>query len=1142
MRALSRFVSVLLGVLSCGLAVLAPHPVSAQGRTDYFNVESPQVHPIEVFTIAGHDYLAILNTPDNSVELYDTNEDAAGRPRFLEREALGLEPVSVRWVEERQSLYVANFLGDSISVVAIEAPMGPTSFSAELTLTVPVTDEPMDLVYVELDGPMGPQPVLHVAHATHDAIGSYDALDLSPITPGAERRAAVLPSGLDLNGDTLSDDMALKQPWTLATACDRLFVLGHLGGNVPTRYDFDVYSEGLDGSDARALAGLGSTNWNMAFGDDDTLYLVGAEARNGELFGEEEARNATSGFVESILYVVEDACSASPTVHRRDVNLHQLTEPPGPVLNSSLLTENPVNGHGPIERSSRRRSGFAGSGGFGSRGGGGLPLTMPVAKAGALAQLTDLAVLERPGELPKVFVAAFSSDRIGVFEPDLNVTPLQWPRGLIDLSPGASSTRKGPRGLALRDRPGQERLYVLNRFTNSVTVIDPLAETVAASFDLRSHPVPPWILAGREFLYDARLSGSGFVSCSSCHLDGRTDGLAWDLSDGVGAPLPPEIDNISLDDWPANKEFMVTQSLQGLLNWEVPPESMPLFTNGRYHWRADRDDFTAFNPAFANLMGGAELSTADMKAYEEFINSIHYPPNPRQPVERVFSGDVGDPDDAPETPFLTEELSGSGARKGLKLFFTAVSDGQGSCQSCHALPEGSNNVITVATDQQQPHPIPDDATLSAVAQPMESAAMRGLFQKESRLSTDGASLPFGTPVTGYEGLSHTGLFPSGAGNVMATINGFNFLGFDLLYCSQVPGPGTFCDNLIAVNQYCHEFDFGTAPIVGRNVTVDSDNRTDTTVLDALDLAESQARVANAGLAVRGHVAGFARDYWFDPHADLYRPSDPAANSLPRVVLLATLVTADDRLVFTSTPLGTERRFAHPDGAPTPLTGPAPSEIQLLPMVPNTAHVDIPSFSKLWVPPPTVGVGQFGFFSHTVRVYQNALLDDGPPDGFGLCDLRHEAPRRFRVSGDDIRPGAELHLHVATLRSEGPPDTSQPFDDEKSQPTLTRLVLPLYATEDSDANGRAVWETAVEMEPLLFYGLMAGRPVAPSLPSTVLPELTSLDWSVTIDPESQPGLFDPIAWNHQWVQVVNEDGTLGDGGWQSLTIEPGPDCP
>jgi hypothetical protein len=44
----------------------------------------------------------------------------------------------------------------------------------------------------------------------------------------------------------------------------------------------------------------------------------------------------------------------------------------------------------------------------------------------------------------------------------------------------------------------------------------------------------------------------------------------------------------------------------------------------------------AFNGAFAQLLGGTQLSTADMSAFTNFINTIVYQPNPNLNLDGTY--------------------------------------------------------------------------------------------------------------------------------------------------------------------------------------------------------------------------------------------------------------------------------------------------------------------------------------------------------------------------------------------------------------------------------------------------------------------------------------------------------------------------
>jgi hypothetical protein len=162
---------------------------------------------------------------------------------------------------------------------------------------------------------------------------------------------------------------------------------------------------------------------------------------------------------------------------------------------------------------------------------------------------------------------------------------------------------------------------------------------------------------------------------------------------------------------------------------------------------------------------------------------------------------------------------------------------------------------------------------------------------------------------------------------------------------------------------------------------------------------------------------------------------------------------------------------------------------------------------------------------SVRLLQRALLQFAP-SGFGLPQMRHEAPRRFAVTGDDIRHGARLQLRIPNPTV---PNLAPPFADLAAHTTL--FEMNLYPTEQK-VDGKRVWETNVEADPLLVYTLLLGGPQAPGVGKAI-----GEPHDPFFSPENQvfpPGTFDPN-WNTHHVVVVNEDGTSSPGSWQPLTI-------
>jgi YVTN family beta-propeller protein len=78
-------------------------------------------------------------------------------------------------------------------------------------------------------------------------------------------------------------------------------------------------------------------------------------------------------------------------------------------------------------------------------------------------------------------------------------------------------------------------LYVLNRISNTISIVNLSSNTVTAEIPTGSFdPTPVAIRNGRGFLYDHKLSGNGTGACASCHIDAEMDLLAWNLGNPDG--------------------------------------------------------------------------------------------------------------------------------------------------------------------------------------------------------------------------------------------------------------------------------------------------------------------------------------------------------------------------------------------------------------------------------------------------------------------------------------------------------------------------------------------------------------------------------------------------------------------------------
>lgn len=1052
-------------VLSCVASSLLLCSTTALGQGRFANFETPQTHPVDIANVNGADYVLVCNTPDNSVDIY-----AAAPPHaFVERVPVGMGPGTVRWNPALQKFYTCNFDGDSVSVVAL-APSGASVHGVlERTSTLLIGDEPADIAF----DPRG--TVAAVSLSSRSSVTLVNAPDLS--FAGGE----VLLSVID---PLTSLPFAVKMPRSIAWLPDGRFFAANLRAGAPNpaaalQYDLGLYRFDplLPAPDFKG--GLGSTNHAFAINSAGTLlFMVGTKAQNHAAVGVQAVGALKTGFVQSWLMVLDIPSGLAMSVH---------AEAPGGAPPPAALPSINLN---------RDYS---------------VAALTEVASSDALVQPSGVLLIESGGSVSQIVLSAYHSDRVAILTPRNNV-----PGGYVIqrvaipvLTPASLYSASGPRGLAYS--AANNRVFVADRLDNTLAVIDPSSATLTAQIQLPNDPTPAEIREGRQFLYSNRFSidnsvtpaTGGFVSCAMCHVDGRTDALPWDLGDlNLGPAIPAWFhdqngkDTSSMPFFPPQKGPLVTQTLQGLVNYLVDDPFQFAATNAPYHWRGDKADFTNFNEAFVNLQRMANINTpadpkgvsdGDMIKYRRFVNTILYPPNPEQDLARVTPGVLGvNPNDP---------LQASGAKLGAMLFHDFPMVFPRGCVDCHTLPDGSSNTSTLTF--QVPKTLGGGGL---VDHPFESAAIRGIAQREMILHTSYLST-VASQFTANSGLLHPGdpFFLNSF-----SINTFVQLNFGM------PGP-SLADKTTqreALTQFVRQFDTGTAPLAGFAYSVDpAANPLDSGLnKTAFDLGEAQVSEANIGLGVYTRQNGVVRGYWFDttltPPA--YR-EEGTNNTLTRQALLALSVGAGNVVIAQGTPLGTERRWSNPNGIATLISNPSsvPANLVLENMAPNTAYVDIPKFNlNLNVgSPPDSSIW-------SLRTLQQSIVTAG---GMGVPAVRHEPPRRFRVTGDNIRPGAKLLLGLAS----GTTAASFP---------VQVMTLELYPTTHT-SNNRQIWETNAELDAMHTFALLNGGYWAPDVANVMLRT------------NGSPSLK-PVLWNQYLVAVLNEDGALGFNlsNWQVLRIQ------
>jgi len=775
-------------------ALLALPALGLQGPTPTFrNYETLPVHPVRVS--ADGERLYAVNTPDHRLAVYSLENPS--EPLLVQEIHVGLEPISVT-PRTPDEVWVVNRLSDSVSVV---------SLSRGIVLdTIPVKDEPADVVFA------GTPERAFVSVAGSREVRVFD--------PESRRRLATIA----LAGD---------EPRALARSEDgeRVWVSVHRSGNRTTVVPGEI-------------APLPPPVTNPNLPDPPQVGLI-VTTEDPKWKGKLELDLPDHDVVE----IDVTRCAIRTSHQGVGTILFDLAVRPGSeelwVANTearNLVRFEPnLRGRAVENRVSRIRPG-EGPPLVSFDLNAGLALeTLPndAARKAALAQPTGLA-FDPTGR--RLFVAAFGTDRIGVLAPDGSI--------LARIALGSTRAvladprhKRGPRGLAFH--PRAERLYVLNRLSNSISVVDTEKLTVLREIPMHD-PTSPRVREGRGFLYDALLSGNGTMSCASCHVDGDRDGLAWDLGDPGGKvttvtdPITQKIHSMH-----PMKGPMLTQTLVGLRG------------TGPFHWRGDRQDLVEFNETFETLLGGARLSEADMADFVAFLESIEYPPNPNQNLDRTL----------PEVP------AGLSPRDGYEYFTEEKYNGFLRCVDCHALPTGTNGAI-----------FPADYLMDT--QPFKVAQLRDLYRRTGRRpSSTGRSAGFG--------LLHDGSIDDPFGLLSKPV-----------FAALRPHP----EVKRKLEAFVLAFDTGTAPAVGHSRTVRPDNVDEAPVLQDLLLLVDQAKRGHCDLIVRGELDGRIAGLLFRAVDDRFTPDRRAEKPLRFEDLRGRIRSEKAHLTFLGVPPGSGARI------------------------------------------------------------------------------------------------------------------------------------------------------------------------------------------------------------------------------------------
>ncbi len=617
MRALALW-SFLLSSILPGTTSGVAQVQSYLRNNSFVNFESPQVHPLDL-TPDGSKLLAV-NTANNSLEVYNTSNTASA-PVFVRSIPVGIDPVTVR-ARTNSEAWVVNVISDSVSIVDLQ--------NGIVTKTLQTGDEPADVVFAGVS-----QGSAFVSCAqskqlmVFNALGPTTPIQIIPITGEQPRALATSSNGRYVylaifesgNGTTLipggvnngNEHSGVDDP------------SGPYGGVNPPPNSGKNFVPAVNPSNPPSIpVGLivKKTNVNglARYFDDNmgdwTAFITGASARTGTPgdrvagwdmpdrdvaiidTGNNYALSYQSSLMNMVMSIGVNPATGNVTVVGTDATNQIRYEPnlQGTFVHVEGASFAPggantifdLNPH--ITYQSRN---------------------VPVAQRQLSIGDPRGIAWNAAGTL--AFVTGMGSNNVIVMGP----TGAR--QGLINVG-------QGPTGIVLDQ--ANNRAFVLNRFDATISTLNTNSLTQSSVTPLHYDPTPNAIKLGRPFLYDTHLnSGLGQLACASCHVDGRTDRLAWDLGNPAGSVV-------------TNSQGISFHPMKGPL---LTMTFVDMMQAPFLHWRGDRQ-LTDFEGAFQTLQGAdAPQTDANTELLRAFLGTITLPPNSFRNLDNSYSTAVNMP-------------------------------------------------------------------------------------------------------------------------------------------------------------------------------------------------------------------------------------------------------------------------------------------------------------------------------------------------------------------------------------------------------------------------------------------------------------------------------------------------------------------
>lgn len=904
--------------------------VGALAQTDFVNWETPHVSPLAL-TPDGKKLLAV-NTPDNRLEVFviprpNQTPRATRAPLQAPRDpvpvaggsvSVGLDPISVR-PRTNDEAWVVNQISDSISIVNLR--------TMNVIRTLNTEDEPADVVFA------GSPPRAFVTCAQASKLMVFDLADLdaAPLILDIEgeepREMAVSPDGSKVyiaifesgNHSTIlgahGQGSVVQDP------------TGPYGGQDPPPNDGENFNPPINPDLPVAPPPFGlivkknsEGQWRDDNTGDWTEFVTGLSAViSGRIVGWD--------MIDNDVIVV-------------DANTLEMSAMTGMMNECMAIGVNPASGNVTVVGTDATNS----------------IRFEPILKSrfvrvnlaiGSEASPDSPTVLDLNPHLDYSDAQIAAQADAGTASQALRDQSLGDPRGIVWKADGltgyvsgmgsnnviaidSSGARvgnpievgEGPTGLALN--AGGSRLYVLNKFSSSISVVDTSTNSVVSTLAMHD-PSSTAIKIGRKFQYDTHLtSGLGQIACASCHVDARTDRIAWDLGNPAGNMAPfgqncgYDLESVCRDFHPM-KGPMLTQTLQDIIGKEP------------FHWRGDKPGIEDFNAAFTGLQGDdVQLTPTEMQQYEDFLATIRIPPNPFRNLDNSM----------PETILLEGQLSsgrfdddgGLAAGEpclpghpadGMEIFrFRGQhTNGPGqvaTCRMCHSFPTGAGADV-LFRGQRANYPNPG----SGVYVPIEPGPNGEHHLMTTALTFAQERRTFKVPQLrtlykriGFErqstrSRSGFGFFNDGSEqleNFFARFPNFvddqelsDMVAFVMSFAgSDLPStPDSLAEPIGVPSNDTHA-------AVGKQVTFNAANVSDANAIAYLDTLIGLADAGRVGIVAKGRVGGVPRGYTY-VGGGLFQP-DKVADAQVATAALRGGAGAGAEITFTVVPLGTQVRI------------------------------------------------------------------------------------------------------------------------------------------------------------------------------------------------------------------------------------------